>query len=53
MGDSKFGSNKVEEIFREEQLKNLKTLNSNLDQLSLSGPTTHSPAAQKKKYVLM
>ncbi|XP_064386073.1 calcium-dependent secretion activator 2-like isoform X3 [Halichondria panicea] len=44
----KFGSHKVEEIFREEQLKTLKVLNSNLDQLSLSGPTAHSPATQRK-----
>ncbi len=46
--ESKFGSHKVEEIFREEQLKTLKVLNSNLDQLSLSGPTAHSPALQRK-----
>ena len=45
--DGRFGSHKVEEIYREEQLKMVKQLNANIDHLSLSG-TGFSPAMHKK-----
>ena len=47
----KFGSRKLEEIYREEQLNMLKTLNDNLDrQLSLSASGINA-GKEKKKYV--
>lgn len=48
--DSKFGSHRVEEIYREEQLKMVKLLNNNLDQLSLQGVNT-TTLDKKKKYM--
>ena len=50
--EGKFGSHKVEEIYREEQLKMLKNLNSNLDQLSLQGTGINTQAEKKKKYII-
>ena len=46
--EGKFGSRKVEEIYREEELKHLKTLMVNLDHLSLTAPGT-SPLPHRKK----
>ena len=46
--EGRFGSHRVENIYREEQLKMVKLLNSNLDQLSLAGSTIN-PQEKKRK----
>ncbi len=49
LNEGKFGSKKVEEIYREEQQKMLKHLNNNLDLLSLQGSGVSSTLEKKKK----
>lgn len=47
--EGKFGSHRVEEIYREEQLNMVKSLNNNLDQLSLQGASNINTLDKKKK----
>ncbi|CAI8056575.1 Calcium-dependent secretion activator 1 [Geodia barretti] len=46
--EGKFGSRRVEEIYREEELKHLKALMLNLDHLSLATPGTNPNPSRKK-----
>jgi hypothetical protein len=49
--EGRFGSHRVEEIYREEELKHLKALMLNLDHLSLATPGTNPNPSRKKKLV--
>jgi len=49
LNEGKFGSKRVEGIYREEQLKMLTHLNTNLDMLSLQGTGVNTVEKKKRR----